>query len=179
MSKQIALLRGINVGGKNKLPMKDLIRIFEKAGASDVQTYIQSGNVIYSAPSTGGDEFARQVADGIAKRFGFNVPVVLRSTRELKSVIKRQPFDTKNEAPKNLHVAFLESRPTAAAIRTLDPDRSPPDEFVVSGKEIFVRYPNGGARSKLTSQYFDSRLKTVSTARNWNTVLKLLELATG
>ena len=102
-----------------------------------------------------------------------------RTADELEKVVKRNPFNKIGADPKRLHVSFLENRPSASAVRGLDPDRSPPDEFVVSGREIFLYCPNGVARTKLTNQYFDSKLRTVSTVRNWKTVLKLVELATG
>ena len=179
MSIHVALLRGINVGGKNKLPMKELTAIFEGAGGTEVRTYIQSGNVVFRGAATVADGISRAVASEISRRFGYRIPVVRRTADELEKVVKRNPFNKIGADPKRLHVSFLENRPSASAVRGLDPDRSPPDEFVVSGREIFLYCPNGVARTKLTNQYFDSKLRTVSTVRNWKTVLKLVELATG
>jgi uncharacterized protein (DUF1697 family) len=100
----------------------------------------------------------------------------LRTADELKKVISNNPFLKAGVAEKELHVMFLADAPDASHIRTLDPDRSPPDTYQVRGREIYLRLPNGMGRSKLSNQYFDSKLATVSTARNWRTVTTLLEL---
>lgn len=171
----VALLRGINVGGKNKLPMKDLAGMFTQAGCSDVRTYIQSGNVIFRAP----DSVARKIPGGISQRIeesaGYRIPVVLRTAEELRNAVAANPFIAADAPEKTLHVYFLANAPDSKKIESLDPGRSLPDTFHVSGREIYLQLPNGMARTKLTNVYFDSKLATVSTARNWNTVLQLLE----
>jgi len=171
----IALLRGINVGGKNMLPMKDLARLFTDAGAKDVRTYIQSGNVVFEAaadPRT----IANKVAAAIEKRYGFRSPVIVRSAEEWRNAIRANPFEPKVPDKKSLHVYFLAEAPEARAIARLDPARSAPDAFHVVNREIYLHLPNGMARTKLTNAYFDSKLNTISTARNWATVLKLAEM---
>ena len=172
----IALLRGINVGGKNKLLMRELVALFEVAGATDVRTYIQSGNVVFRASATTVKRIPKTVADAIAKQHGLDVPVVLRSASEWCKAIERNPLRGTPDDAKQLYVGFLATKPTAAALKQLDPDRSPGDTFAVVGREVYVRCPDGVARTKLTNQYFDSRLKTISTFRNWKTTLKLAEL---
>jgi len=174
----VALLRGINVGGKHKLPMKELVGLFAGLGCRDVQTYIQSGNVIFGASATLAGKVPDLVAAGIRKRWGFDVPVITRTAGQLVAAVKRNPF-AKRAEPAHLGIAFLARKPSAAEIATLDPDRSPGDRFEVLGREIHLHTPNGMARTKLTNQYFDSRLSTVSTARNWRTVNKLIDLAEG
>ena len=171
-----ALLRGVNLG-KRRLPMKDLAGIFADAGCADVRTYIQSGNVVYRA----GAALARRVPDlveaAIAERFGFDAPVVTRTAAELAAVVRANPYADEAEAnPKSVHVGFLREQPSARAVAALDPDRSPPDTFVVKGREIYFHFPNGMGKSKLTNPWFDSRLGTVSTMRNWRTVLTLQEM---
>jgi len=173
----IALLRGINVGGKNRLPMKDLAKMFSEAGCADVLTYIQSGNVVFRAKDAVARRVPALVATAITKRFQFQAPVQTRTAKELEEIVAGNPFLRKGTAPDLLHVAFLANAPTPLQAASLDPNRSPPDELVVRGREIFLRLPNGVARSKLTNAYFDSKLGTVSTLRNWRTVLQLLELA--
>jgi uncharacterized protein (DUF1697 family) len=175
----IALLRGINVGGKHRLPMKDLAGIFREAGCTDVRTFIQSGNVVFRVEDGLAQRVASRVADTISGRFGFDAPVVTRTAAELEVVAGHNPFLEDGADPKRLHVVFLADQPGEAQIAELDPDRSPPDEFVVRGREIYLHCPNGAGRSKLTAPYFDKTLETVSTQRNWRTVGKLLELATG
>ena len=151
--------------------------MFEDAGCRDVRTYIQSGNVVYRATPALARRVPALIEKAIAERFGFDVPIVIRTAAEIDDVVKGNPFLKAGADPKTLHVGFLRDRPSKSQVAALDPDRSPPDEFVVRGGEIYLRLPNGVARSKLTSQYFDSRLKTITTARNWRTVLKLQEMA--
>jgi len=175
----IALLRGINVGGRNKLPMKDLVAMFTDAGCDGVRTYIQSGNVVFSAKRALARRVPALITQAIADRLGLRVPLVMRTAAELEKVVAGNPFLRAGADPKKLHVAFLAKQPTAARVATLQPDRSPPDEFSVRGREIYLHCPNGVARTKLTNAYFDARLTTTTTVRNWNTVLKLCELAGG
>jgi uncharacterized protein (DUF1697 family) len=173
----VALLRGINVGGKNPLPMKALAEEFVAAGCTHVRTFIQSGNVIFSAPP-GKDEsaLAQLLGARLEERFGYTAPLVLRTTEELRAAIDKTPYLAMGAPEETLHVMFLTATPEAARVEKLDPDRSPGDTFVVLGREIYLRLPNGMARTKLTNAYFDSKLGVTSTARNWRTTTKLLEL---
>jgi uncharacterized protein (DUF1697 family) len=173
----VALLRGINLGGKHRLPMAELVEMFTAAGCTEVRTYIQSGNVVFQAGAALARKVPELVGRAIAEGYGFEVPMVTRTAAELERIIDNNPFLERAAEPKALHVMFLRDRPSEAAVEALDPDRSPPDEFGVRGRHIYLRCPNGVARSKLTNQYFDSKLETVSTSRNWNTVLKLREMA--
>ncbi len=179
MAGWVALLRGINVGGKNSLPMKELAAIFEKAGARAVVTYIQSGNVVFEAGAKEAAKLPAAVGAAIAVRHGFSSPVVLRSEAELRAVAESNPFLVAGESEELCHVAFLAARPAAKLVSALDPDRSPGDRFAVVGREVFLHCPKGYGQTKLTNQWLDSKLATVSTVRNWRTVRKLLELAGG
>src|SRR6266508_1263889 len=176
----VALLRGINLGGRNKLPMKDLAALFAKAGCADVRTYIQSGNVVFRASEQVAARVPEQVRAAIEERFGLQVPVVLRTAEELRAASEHNPFlangpDGVDTAA--LHVMFLDDEPTDERAAALDPERSPGDAFALRGREIYLHCPNGLARTKLTNDYFDRKLATTSTVRNWNTVLRLLEMA--
>ena len=173
----VALLRGINVGGKNKLPMKDLASVFAEAGCSEVQTYIQSGNVVFRATPALANRLPAVITEAVTSRFGLRVPVVMRTSGELHKVANSNPFLCAGADEKALHVAFLANPPDSSRVNALDSHRSPPDQFSVRGQDIYLHCPNGLARSKLTNAYFDSGLATTSTLRNWRTVLKLLELA--
>ncbi len=175
-STHLALLRGINVGGKNMLPMKDLAKIFLDAGCADVRTYIQSGNVIFKGPSRLPEDLCGGITERIGVQFRYQIPVVLRTAAQLADAVANNPFLKLGADLKLLHVLFLADLPKAANIAKLDPDRSTPDAFVVRNREIYLHLPNGAAKTKLTNGYFDSKLATVSTGRNWATVLKLLEL---
>jgi uncharacterized protein (DUF1697 family) len=177
MTTYIALLRGINVGGKNKLPMKELIEMFGVAGCRNAVHYIQSGNVVFQAEPRVAKQLAALIPAAVEKRFGHKPPVVLRTAEQLKTAISENPFLAQGASPDRLHVMFLDGVPDAAAVKMLDPDRSPPDRFIVIGQEVYLQLPNGGGNSKLTNAYFDSKLKTISTVRNWRTVLKLAEMA--
>ena len=173
----VALLRGINVGGRNVLPMRELSSMCVELGCREVQTYIQSGNVVFRASPELARRFPEELATLIERRTRLRVPVVLRSATELAAITRSNPFIRTGADPGTLHVMFLADEPGPGAVAALDPERSPPDRFVVAAREIYLHCPNGVARSKLTNQYFDTRLGTVSTSRNWRTVLKLAEMA--
>lgn len=175
---RVALLRGINVSGKNTLPMRELISIFEAAGCNDVETYIQSGNVVFSAKDALARRVPERVSQAIANRYGYQVPVVIRSAPEIRNVVRGNPFVRDGAEVKTLHVAFLLDEPTAVQVAALDPQRSPPDQFAILGREIYLCCPNGLGRSKLTNKYFDSKLDSTSTLRNWKTVLQLAQMLT-
>jgi uncharacterized protein (DUF1697 family) len=171
----VALLRGVNVGGKRRLPMEDLVALFEAAGARDVRTHIQSGNVLFRAAAGRVPALAAAVARALEERMGAPVPVVVRSDREMRAAARANPFLRTGADPRTLHVAFLSARPSRERVAALDPDRSPPDEVAVVGREAYLRLPGGVARTRITNAYLDSTLGTVSTLRNWATVLALSE----
>lgn len=177
--RHVALLRGINVGGKNKLPMKDLMALVTELGATEVKTYIQSGNVVFSASATLARGMSTVLADAIEAQLGLTVPVVVRTAAQMQAVVEGNPFLAAGLDPKTLHVGFLASKPSKAKVAALDPERSPPDAFEVRGQEIFLHFPNGVARTKLTNAYLDRTLGTTSTVRNWKTVNKLHEMLGG
>lgn len=172
----VALLRGINVGGRNQLPMSELAALCTAAGCRDARTYIQSGNVLFTTDDATAAQLPSVIAAQIAERFGLRVPVVLRTIAHLGEVIQHNPHLAAGAAAEALHVYFLAEEPGAARVAALDPDRSPPDAFTVRGREIYLHLPNGMARTKLTNAYFDAKLATVSTARNWRTVTALYDL---
>ncbi|HVY92752.1 MAG TPA: DUF1697 domain-containing protein [Bryobacteraceae bacterium] len=168
--KHVALLRGINVGGYNKVAMKYLAALFVTAGCLDVATYIQSGNVIFTASAASLKKLPAAVSNAL------NVPVVIRSHEQLAAAASRNPYLAEGVDPKSLHLMFLAGLPSPAAAAALDPDRSPPCRFHVHGQDIYLHLPHGVAKTKITNAWIDSKLSTVSTMRNWNTVLKLVEL---
>jgi uncharacterized protein (DUF1697 family) len=173
----VALLRGINVGGKNMLPMPALVKLFTAAGCTEVATYIQSGNIVFRATAAVAKQVPAAIAAAIVKHHALTVPVVLRTADEVAAVLAGNPF--KRAPEKELHVAFLAAAPAAAAIAALDPARSPGDELRVIGKDIYLRLGNGAGKTKLTNAYLDGKLATTSTMRNWNTVRALHALITG
>jgi len=172
----VALLRGINVGGRNTIPMVGLKASFAALGLDDVLTYVQSGNVVFRSPLGDGSELAGRIERRIAEDFALRVTVVLRTPPELSQVAVSNPFLGDETDLAKLHVVFLDRKPQASAVARLDPERSTPDRFSPRGREIYLHLPNDAARSKLTLDYFERRLGVRATARNWKTVLKLLEL---
>ena len=172
----VALLRGINVGGKHKLPMKALADMVNGCGCSEVRTYIQSGNVVFAASRKCAQELPAVLAERIEESFGFQVPIIVRAREELARVMRDNPFVKAGLPEHTLHVYFLAALPAADAGKTLDANRSAPDAFRVVGREIYLHLPNGMGRTKLTNAYFDSRLSTFSTARNWATVKTLVKM---
>ena len=169
----VALLRGINVGGKNKLPMAELVRLFRAQGCSEVGTYIKSGNVVFAVDPKRVRDLPARVSQELRARLGLNVPLVLRTAAEFKRAAKSNPFLAAGIEPTQLHVAFLAERPSKSATAALDPQRSPGDAFELVGRELYLHLPNGVARTKLTNAYFDATLATTSTVRNWRTVQEL------
>jgi uncharacterized protein (DUF1697 family) len=170
-TRYLALLRGVNVGGANILPMKDLANLFTEAGSKNVATFIQSGNVVFDGSAKAG----AVVCSKIEETFGFKTTIILRSLAEMEKIAASNPYPDVDHS----HVVFLAVEPAPARIAQLDPNRSAPDQFTVAGREIYLHMPNGMGRTKLTNAWFDSKLKTVSTVRNWRTVLKLLAMMAG
>jgi uncharacterized protein (DUF1697 family) len=175
--RHVALLRGLNVGTNNRIKMPALVEVFVEAGCRDVTTFIQSGNVLFTASASVHAKVPKKVHALLLARYDIDSPVIVRTGAELAQVAKTNPFLKQGMAPQTLHVGFLEETPTAQAKAALDPARSPPDQFTLVGRELFLHFPNGLGRSKLTNAYFDSKLKTVCTVRNWNTVGELARLA--
>jgi uncharacterized protein (DUF1697 family) len=176
--RYVALLRGVNLGARNKLAMGDLRALVEGLGGEDVQTYVQSGNVVFTSGADAG-RLERRLADAILRAHGLEVPVLVRSAGELDAIVRKNPFLRTDADEKSLHVTFLEEQPRQALVKELDPSFSPPDELHVEGREVFLLCPNGYGRSKLSNAFFEKRLGVVATTRNWRTVFALAELAGG
>jgi uncharacterized protein (DUF1697 family) len=166
----IALLRGVNVGGR-KVPMSELRTRFDELGHTDVRTYIQSGNVVFDAKGQPARVRA-EIEQALQRAFGFEIAVLLRTPAELASVVKRNPFGG------DAYVTFLDVQPERGFVAAIDADAYLPDEFVVDGREVYVRCPNGYGRTKINNTFFERKLATRATTRNWNTVTLLLEWAT-
>ena len=177
MTRLVALLRGINVGGSNRLAMADLRATMHELGFADVATHIQSGNIVFDHAD---DVDERTVADRIAKalveRHRLSVPVIVRTGSELAGVVGRHPDAGGPIGSTLLHVVFLDTAPDPDTVDSIDATRFAPDRFTVDGREVFVTYPNGSARSKLTIEVFERAFGRRATARNLNTVAKLTEL---
>ena len=173
MPTYIGLLRGVNVGGHNKVSMSALRELVASLGHADVTTYIQSGNVVFTSKK---DVSPTSLERAIEKEFGFDISLVLRTRAELKRVVNANPYADADL--KTVHVGFMASKPRAAEVRGLDADQFEPEEFMIKGRDLYLHLPNGIGRTKLFA-YLDRKLTVPITVRNWNTVCKLLELAGG
>lgn len=174
MTTHVVLLRGVNVGGRNKLAMADLRGWLGDAGFGDVQTYIQSGNIVLSAPELAPPTVAGAVHDLIVDRAGLDVPVVVRTGEQVAAVVATNPFLARGELADACHLGFG----TAPAAEPADPAVYQPDEAVAVGSDLFLFLPNGTARSKLAAAVARAT-DPVYTVRNWRTVTKLADLAAG
>jgi uncharacterized protein (DUF1697 family) len=176
MAAYAALLRAVNVGGRHAVAMAALRELFEDLGYTDVATYVQSGNVVFRAPGGGGARLERAIEAGIAERFGFDVTTIVRSHADLVAITRANPYAKLDDDPTHLLVMFLAAAPKTAAVRALDGSVHAPDVFTVDKREIYLHCPNGFGRSKLTNDFFERKLGVRSTARNWRTLDKLVEL---
>ncbi len=178
MTIYISLFRGINVGGNHPVKMTELKALHELLGLRNVVTYIQSGNVIFTSDTIDTLQLERDIEKAFSDKFGFHSHTVVRSLSDIQSIIANTPFQhSHDKESKWIAVLFLV---TSAAVNALEEIRkvyNGPEEIVILGKEAYIYYPEGMGRSKLTPALLEKKLGTSSTARNWNTVLKLQELA--
>ncbi len=168
---QLALLRGINLGGRHSVPMAALAAVFAKFGCTEIETYIQSGNVVFAPPAVGLS--AKSIAASIEACFGFSVPVVLRTRLELAQVLAANPFVGLDLDLKLLHVVFLAAPLSAAQVAALSSQIAGEEQMAAVGSELYLSLPHGGGRSKLASACIAPKLPHTNTMRNWPTVLKL------
>ena len=179
MAAYVCLLRGVNVSGQRKVDMKALKELFVALGHTDVTTYIQSGNVVFSGPKKSPDTLARAVEKRMADDLGVDVVALVRTARELAAVAEANPFLGRGADVAKLHVTFLAGKPDTGRLESVDADAFAPDEFVIRGREVYLHCPNGYGRSKLNNAFWEKRAGVAATTRNWRTVTKLLDLAGG
>ena len=179
MAKKISILRGINVSGQKKIKMADLREHYEGLGFEDVTSYIQSGNVFFNTSIDDTSTLIKMIESMIAEKYGFEVPVIIRTADELANVIETNPHTHVPEDKFNVYiVTFLGAEPTAEACAEIPAVGPAGEETAIIGREVYTFYPNGSGRSKMTTNYFEKKLGVTATARNWKSVRKLLELAT-
>jgi uncharacterized protein (DUF1697 family) len=186
MTKYISILRGINVGGNRKILMKDLKVLFEKLGFSKVETYIQSGNVIFESNQNNSTADVEQnIQQALSETFGFDVPGIVRTADEWTESIANNPFWKEPNADiDRLHLTCLKEVPSPELLEKIKtfqllPVRQAhgePDRFEIIGKDVFIFCAAGYGTSKLTNPFFESKLKVPATTRNWKTVIKLHEM---
>ena len=176
MTRSVLLLRGINVGRAHRIAMADLRALLQAEGHGQVQTLLQSGNVVLTSDTTGA-KLERELEEAIAAELGVQPRVVVRTVDELAAVVERDPFGDVADQPKLYQVSFLSEELAPAAAKELEAADVAPERVAVHGREIYAWHPNGVQRSPLAALLTDKKLGVAATARNWNTVTKLLELA--
>ena len=180
MAVIISLLRGVNLAGRNRMKMDDLRALYESLKLRDPQTYVQSGNVVFKTDERDLVQLARRIENGIERRFHFRPDVIVRTTSELRDAIARNPFAAQRGLePAKLLVTFLANHPDPEAREKVLKIKTDPEKLRITGREVYIYYPAGMGRSKLSWMAIANALKTSGTGRNWNTVTKLLEMAEG
>ena len=174
--KYVAFLRGINVGGKNKIKMETLRETFAAQGFENVKSYINSGNVIFEARKTDDKKLAAKIEKAIEKEFSFSIKVMVRAIDEIKEIIKNNPFDGQFENDKDLHVFFLDEEMPDEKREMLLSNNNENEMFAVRGREVFCLLRVSVLDSLMGKDYIAKKLKIPSTARNWRTVNKILEI---
>lgn len=178
MTTYISILRGINVSGHKKILMADLKALYEQLRFKNIQTYIQSGNVVFDYT---GDKsklaIAEMIEHSIDKKYKFQVPVIVKQVDDLISTIKNNPFTEEVGAdPSRVMVTFLENLPAPENLIKLEGVDYPPDRFIIDGLNIYIHCPESYGNSKLSNNFFESKLKVRATTRNWKTINKLVEM---
>lgn len=176
MARQIALLRGINLGARNRVPMGALRDLLTELGYGDVRTYLQSGNVVLTSKASP-DCVARTLQQEIAAKLGVDTPAIVRTRDELAAVVELNPLRDVADNPKRYQVSFLSAEPDPEVVRELSDVDVAPERFVIVAREIYAWHPEGIQRSKVAKALSDRRLGVTATARNWTTVTNLLALA--
>jgi uncharacterized protein (DUF1697 family) len=177
MTSFVSLFRGINVGGNNPVRMDDLKELHKSLGLQEVETYIQSGNVVFTSDEVDWTQIQKDIEDGFAQKFGFQVKVMVRTADEFNAMVENNPFQNQPIKESNRVIAmFLASHPISTAREDIQKTYSGPEEIHIAGQEAYIYYPEGMGRSKLSNTFLEKKLQTRGTARNWNTVLRLQKM---
>ncbi|MEJ2617362.1 MAG: DUF1697 domain-containing protein [Ignavibacteriaceae bacterium] len=181
METFISILRGINVSGHRKVPMNELKSLYEEAGFKEVITYIQSGNVIFKTNKKLTSESLGKILEKkIDEKFNLDVPVIVRPGKEIENILSHNPFLKMHDVNvEKLHVTFLEKAPAQSELQKIKEYDYSPDRFIIKNKEVFLYCPGGYGKTKLSNNFFENKLKVQATTRNWKTINKLGELASG
>jgi uncharacterized protein (DUF1697 family) len=174
----ISLLRGVNVGGHQKIKMEALRALYESLRFREARTYIQSGNVVFKAREQDTDKLTQKIENAIDSSFGFRPDVIIRTTAEMRDAIERSPFNKRQGIdPRKLLVTFLAATPSPEARVKCSKIKADPEEMHVDRREVYIYFTNGMARPKLSWTQVAKTLGTTGTGRNWNTVIQLLAMA--
>jgi len=178
MPTSIALLRSVNVLGKNMIKMPELARAFEKAGFTKVRTYIQSGNVIFETEEESGDLLSAQIRDLVTKQFGLTIQAVVIGPQKLADIVSQNPFVKRPGIDlSRQHVTFLDREADPVKAEKLLSYNYPPDEIIIGSRVVYVHCPEGYGRTKYHNNFIEKKLSANATSRNWNTCQRLLEIS--
>lgn len=178
METYIAILRGINVSGYKMIKMEMLRKMFDSLNFKNVRTYIQSGNVVFERKKTSPGTLQEKIEKEIFKTFGFEVPVIVKEKREVEYVLKNNPFiNGRKEDITRLHVTFLAKEPDETNVMKIKDLKYDPDEFLISGKTVYLFCPDRYGNTKLNNSFFENKLKVSATTRNWKTINELVKIA--
>jgi len=169
----VSFIRGINVGGNKMMSMADVKTLYESLGLKDVRSHLQTGNIIFQCAKGNPAKLGKRIENAMEKKFGFHRDVMIRTPEQLEAVIKRNPFKKEQTDPSWLVVMFLTGSPDKIDIENLTEAHKGPEKFHIAGEEMYVYYPSGMGRSKLSNAFIEKKLKVAGTARNWNVVTKL------
>ena len=178
MQSHIAILRGINVSGHNKLPMAALKTVFGGLGFNNIVTYIQSGNVVFNTNHINDETaIANAIEAAIKNAFNFTVPVIIRSRQAMESLIAKNPFIGQAGIDvEKLHITFLASEPALVDLEKIGQYNYPPDKFSIVQKEVYLYCPGGYGNTKLSNTFFENKLRVTASTRNWKTVSNIMQL---
>jgi uncharacterized protein (DUF1697 family) len=179
LATYVALLRGINLGKQNRVPMAKLREMLADLGYGEVKTHLQSGNAVFTSPRRSARTLAGQIESRIERDLALDIAVIVVTSAELAAIVDDNPLATPGRDPAKLMVAFLSAEPPAAAITAIDPDEYAPEEFAVGKRAIYLWLPKSMQGSKLVGALTDQKLGVTVTVRSWRTVTKLAELAAG
>ncbi len=178
MDTYITLLRGVNMTGHNVIKMTSLANMLKNIGYADAETYIQSGNIVYTCHNNNKDNVSAMIKNAILAELNLDIAVITRTSDDLTKIISANPFlEEPGFDPSKMAVLFLELKPSYAQIQKVAGINYPPDKFRINDSEIYVYCPNGFGKTKLYTNFFEAKMKVTGTARNWRTVTKLQEMA--
>jgi len=178
MQTYLAILRGINVSGNRTIKMDALRQMFADMGFSGIKSYIQSGNVIFQSGNSDDTTLEKMISTEIFAQFGFEVPVIVISLKEMKTILDNNPYlSDKTKDISHLHITFLAAKPLQTLVDKLNADESLTDKFKVGERAIYLYCPNGYSKTKITNGLIENRLKIVATTRNWKTCNEMLAMA--
>jgi uncharacterized protein (DUF1697 family) len=177
MNTYIALLRGINVSGQKLIKMEELRDYLSALGLSDVQSYVQSGNIIFHFDEAPIPEIKKLLENEILKKYGFEVSCLVKKPEDLELIIKNNPFVNSGKNPERNYITLLFELPTSDSIQGLKKVTHPPEEYVLEDDIVYFYSPNGYGRAKMNNNFFEKKLKVPATTRNWKSINKLVEIA--